>query len=564
MESFRRVHQIDLFDVQIQAGLSLISGGIAEVQTGEGKTFIAAIPAFVFSLFGRGVHVSTTNEYLSQRDYDEIRPVLRLLGVTVGCLHQDDSDAKKRNAYECDVTYGPGYEFGFHFLRDQIRTRQFLDRRLGGDFVDRLQGRSLPSRAPVQSRRSFAIIDEADSVLIDEANTPLVLSGATGSDHCNLHAMQVADRIAKGFVKDRHYRMKGRSLELLSDGNSQIQDCLSSATLGELRRPWQLYVSNSLRANHLFTRDVDYVVQDDKVAIVDSHTGRIHDERTWQNGLHQAVEVKEGLEPSPDNVVDARITRQRFLQKYDLICGLTGTAKGNESDFRDFYGMSVKSFDPNKPCQRTLLPTRFFATEEAKQAFVVTEATQFASQSRSVIVGTRSIQEANQYFRRLEARGAKVEILHGLQDRDEAEVIKQAGSPGQITVTTSIAGRGTDIRLSPAVRDAGGLHVIATQFNDSARVDRQLAGRTARQGDPGSARWTCAPNDSILANHDLPEATRIRRSLCKITEELGIGSDRLNREVKQLHQRIEAIGYDSRAKMVAHDRWMESIQKVVA
>ncbi|MEZ6134396.1 MAG: helicase-related protein [Pirellulaceae bacterium] len=566
IESFRRVLNIDLYDVQLEAGVALTLGRIAEVQTGEGKTFITAVPAFLFSLHGRGVHVATTNEYLCQRDYELLRPVYRTLGVTVGCLKTDASEQAKRGAYACDITYGPGYEFGFNYLRDQIRLRSEYEKRLGSDYLDRIQGRPPLQFAPVQPKRAFAIIDEADSVLIDEANTPLVLSGASAANPANVRALRAANSLALNMVKDVDFQVDRRRIKLLELGEQQAKVQLAAEDMGVLTRPWRVYILNALQAHYSFARDVDYVVQNATVTIVDQYTGRIHDERKWQNGLHQAVEVIEGLAPSLENIVEARITRQRFLQLYDMVCGLTGTASGNEADFRTFYGLSVQPFATHRPCLRRVLPARYFSRREFKAAHVVQEAIDVALASRSVLIGTRSIAEANHYATLFAAKQRSVNVLHGIQARDEAEIVAEAGQPGRITITTNLAGRGTDIQLADVVRRSGGLHVIATEYNDSARIDRQLAGRTARQGDAGSARWFASADDTIFTDHAdrLVLAKRMRDSLRQIASEDGITSNRIDQQFRLLQQQLERIGFERRSRMVADDRWMESIQKVVA
>ena len=374
-EAVRRVTGKTYYDVQLIAGWKLTRGLIAEIQTGEGKTLITAIPAFVHGLSGRGVHVATTNPYLSRRDYECVRPALRLLGVTVGHLDEEMSDEAKRSSYECDVTYGPGYAFGFDYLRDQIERRKFEFRPLGERFVETVRGHRFSSSQIVQRRCAVGIVDEADSVLIDEANTPLVLSGRQAGPPTDPSLYTAADELAFSMEQGLDYeKATGGKMELTQQGMERVRQSFAGLPRKHLARSWTVMVQNALKTRLSLQKDVDYIVQNDSVVIVDANTGRIHEERRWQSGLHQAVEVANGLPISVETLTEARITRQRYCQYYDVLSGLTGTAIDNAADFREFYDLDVQVVPPHRPCQRALYPARYFRWTDDKYRYIIAEA----------------------------------------------------------------------------------------------------------------------------------------------------------------------------------------------
>ena len=557
-EAMRRTTGMTYFDVQLKGGLVLAAGAIAEIQTGEGKTIITALPAFLQSLSGQAVHVATTNDYLSARDYEQLQPVYQLLGVSVRLLEPQSPPAQKRDAYASDVTYGPGYEFGFDFLRDQLTLRQRQDEPLGVQHLQRLRGHVLSRNQLVQRGRAFAIIDEADSVLIDEATTPLILSGVASAVDGDPAAYNYARDLVDQMVEHSDFLIDHtkRTVAFTASGWEAIHQALGNQPAKCLARPWSKYVENALRAKFLLKSDVHYVVREDQVMIVDQNTGRIHRERTWRAGLHQAVEVRESLEPSPEKETQGRVTRQRYCRLYSNISGLTGTARGSEDELRDFYNLAVVQIPTHRPCQRLMLPSRFFVSNSAKNAAIVKDVVRRQRLGQPVLIGTSTIQDSRALSAELQAAGARHVVLNGLQDATEASIVAQAGNAGAVTVATNMAGRGTDIRLAAAAIAAGGLHVLATQFHNSERVDRQLVGRSARQGDPGSCQFFASSEDDTLAHHGASVSAAIRSG----ADENGECRTDLTEKVRKMQSHLERKAFASRKRMVSHDQWLETVQ----
>jgi preprotein translocase subunit SecA len=562
MVAVERTLGIKYYDVQLIAGLVLAAGAVAEIQTGEGKTIITALPAYLQALLGQGVHVATTNDYLSHRDCRQLTAAYELLNMSVGLLEPQATPAQKREAYARDITYGPGYEFGFDFLRDQLTLRSRHTEPLGFRHLQRLRGQSLARDQLVQRGHAFAIIDEADSVLIDEATTPLILSGVTSAvandPALYAQAQDLVDRLEeeKDFEVDRIQR----SMLFTSAGWDAIHQAFRERPPSRLARPWSKIVENALRAKFLVRREVDYVVHDGRVKIVDPNTGRIYSERTWRAGLHQAVEVREGLQPTPEKETQARITRQRYCHCYENISGLTGTARGGEAEFHAFYALPVVEIPTNRPCRRRVFPSRFFVSKAAKYAAIVADVAQRQQQGQPVLVGTRTIQDSKALAAELTAAKVSHTVLNGLQDATEASIVGQAGDRGRVTVATNMAGRGTDIRLDSTVIAAGGLHVIAAEFHQSRRVDRQLAGRAARQGDPGSCQCFASAEDEIISSHGASLTATIQER----ADNRGECPVDLTNNVRRLQTRLERLSLASRQRMVAHDQWLESVQSSLA
>lgn len=547
-EAARRVLGIEFYNSQLLGGLALARGCIAEMQTGEGKTFTALIPAVFYSLGGNGVHLMTVNDYLAERDFELLKPVYELLGISVGFVGPEIESEEKRAAYRCDVTYGPGCEFGFDYLRDQAAIIARKKPRLGSAFRTQLRGESLPTYEPIQRARSVAIVDEADSVMIDEATTPLIL--ATGGDDPapNAHVYLQAKVSAALLTKNRHYVVdeSKRSLHLTAEGVAFLKK--QPAPRKGLDRPWRNYVEQALRADLLHDRDVYYVVADGEVQIVDQNTGRIFKDRSWKDGLHQAVQAKENVDITCENRSLARITRQRFFQLYDHVCGMTGTAKDSQSELRAIFKLEVVVIDPNKPCLRQRLPTRILADAESKFQAIIEETKSVHSTGQPVLIGTAAIEQSEAISKRMTQWGIAHELLNGKQDADEADIVSRAGVVGAVTIATNMAGRGTDIKLGPGAAELGGLHVIAVEPQESTRVDRQLVGRSARQGDPGSCRLYTAPDDSIFQRYE-PNMTAPR---------LQSKTD-IDGYIRALQQRIERTGAEHRRQMYSHDDWLEKI-----
>jgi preprotein translocase subunit SecA len=555
-EALRRTLDVELYDVQLRAGLALSRESIAEMQTGEGKTLSAALAACAFALYGKGVHVMTVNAYLAERDYEILLPAFELLGVSAGVLRSDASPEQKRDAYVRDVTYGPGYEFGFDYLRDQLNFVDRSRRRLGDSYRDRLRGRGTAVKRTLQRGHAYAIIDEADSVMIDEATTPLILSGASSDSPCSklyVSAVELAEQLELG--RDYLFDARSRRIQLTNDGMDRTNKAANANTMVGAQHPWALYVENALRAKLLLQRDVDYVIQDQQVMLVDQRTGRIFADRSWRDGLRQAVEAREGVPVTAENQSMARISRQRFLRLYTGLCGLTGTAKGVEREYRQVYQLPVVTVPLRTPSRRRVLPTRFFVDKMAKWSAIVDEVRAIHRTGQPVLVGTRTIQDSTRLAGKLDQVGVPFRLLNGRQDADEAEVVALAGQVGAVTVATNMAGRGTDIKLGSGVPDLGGLHVIACEPHESTRVDRQLIGRCARQGDPGSCRLFASAEDELIADHGPLLAHRMARS----GDPSGEIQVDLTSELARLQRRMERRAFAVRRQLFARDHWLEEV-----
>ena len=562
-EALRRTTGKIYYDCQLLGGLVLATGAIAEMQTGEGKTVTCGLPAVLYGLLGKGVHVATTNAYLAERDHEELVPVLEALGLSSSLISNDQDTQEKRNAYLSDVTYGTGYEFGFDFLRDQMAIRNRPNLQLGTRFLARLRGMKEHGITLMQRPLSFAIIDEADSVLIDEAATPLILSGSQGATIPNpavyQHAKHVANQLKEGIDFDVDWIKK--SIDLTDAGWKNIHAQLPTDVQSNLQRPWSQYIEQSIRARLILKRDVDYVVVGNEIVIVDPNTGRLHDERKWRSGLHQAIETRESVDLTEEREIEARITRQRYFAFYEQVSGMTGTAMGNEAELQEFYNLPVVKIERNKPSGRKTIRARYFSDNKSKYIAICEDAIERADKGQPVLVGTRTITQSREIAELIAEKNRPHVVLNGTQDDDEASIISVAGHGGTITIATNMAGRGTDIKLDDAARKSGGLHVIVAEHHDSPRVDRQLIGRSARQSDSGSCQFFISAEDEIVQRFDQPLAKSMRKSANKKTGECRANFDA---NIRALQTRIERIGFASRKKMVVHDHWMETVQESVA
>ena len=561
-EALRRVTGMSYYDVQLLGGFALAAGTIAEIQTGEGKTITTALPTVLHAWSGRGVHVGTTNDYLSKRDHEQLRDVYARLGLTSDHLQPQGPIDQKVAAYACDITYGPGYEFGFDFLKDQLSLRSRHQQRLGEVFLRRLQGGEDRERMQMQRGLAYAIIDEADSVLIDEATTPLILSGGASAATTAPVMYQFARQVACQLTPQHDYQLDPvkRSITLSGEGWKRIQQAFEARPQGQLARSWSQLIENALRAEYILKRDVDYVVQQGEVMIVDQNTGRIHEERKWSSGLHQAVETKECVAATVEKATHARITRQRYIGFYEGVAGLTGTASDSESELREFYQLPVVRIPTHKPCVRQPLPLRCFDNQDSKFAAIADDLAIRRRRGQPVLVGTRTIDESQRLSRRLGQQGIPHVVLNGLQDEEEAQIVARAGIAGAVTVATNMAGRGTDIKLEPKSIEAGGLHVIATEMHPSRRVDRQLAGRAARQGDPGSCQFYLSAADELIHSR----APAVAQQIVASAGESGETRKDFSADVRRVQQQAEAAALLARQNMVAHDDWMESVQSSLA
>jgi preprotein translocase subunit SecA len=494
------------YPVQLMGGFTMLNGGLAEMMTGEGKTLTAVLPAVAVALAGVPVHIITVNEYLAKRDSEHLAEVYGFFGLTVGLIQPDQEPPERVRAYACDVTYCVNKDLVFDYLRDRITQKQvkagaraLLDGWLAAD-----GGRTGPGQAKALLRGLYyAIVDEADSVLIDEARTPLIIS-AEHDDPNGRALYEQALALASTLKADEHYRlrMKERSIELTDAGRADVAEFARGLDgLWQVSRAREELVEQGLSALHLFELDRHYILAEDKVQIVDEYTGRVMADRSWEKGLHQMIEVKEGLDLTKRRDTISRITYQRYFRRYLRLAGMSGTVTEVAPEMRTVYGLDVLRIPPNRPVQRRDLGLKVFATGEARWDAVLASARSMSEAGRAVLIGTRSVAASEIIGTRLDAAGLAHEVLNARQDAREAEIIAAAGEPGRITVATNMAGRGTDILLSPEVKAAGGLHVILTEYHDSARIDRQLYGRSGRQGDPGSFESLVSMDDELFVAH---------------------------------------------------------------
>ncbi len=569
-EAVRRVTGKSYFRVQLMAGLKLAEGCVAEMATGEGKTLTSAIPGFLHSLRHPNVHVATPNAYLAQRDFEELQPVYELLGIKVGLLPEKPDAAKTKSAYQAHITYGAGYAFGFDFLRDELTRRQQPTPALGHVTMLGLRGRSIAAANFLQRGHHCSLIDEIDSVLLDEAMTPLILSVGTLQTSDDRALFCLARRAAESMEAGRHYVVatSPARIVLTDAGFDFADDVLDSphrffpaeAKLGShlkhrLKRPWHIYVENALHARLLMKQDVDYIIRDKAIHLVDQKTGRIFSDRSWRGGLHQAVEEHAGLSVSDEKSSAGRITRQTYYRLYASLCGMTGTAAGAEAEFQSIYGLKTVRIPLNRASLRKALPDRCFSSVEAKLSAVVKEALEHHRLGRPVLIGTRTIDDSERLAHLLTQAGLDHVVLNGKQDQEEADIVAGAGRSRSVTVATNMAGRGTDIKLSQTAIDSGGLHVIGVERHESRRVDGQLAGRSARAGAPGSYRFFLSADDELIL-HNAPKLSRLWKRLAD-----GHGEVRRNFEthVERAQINSERAAFLQRELMMHQDHEMQQL-----
>jgi len=485
-------------DVQLLAGYTLLKGMIAEMATGEGKTLAATLGVCTAAATGASVHVVTVNDYLAERDAEENMALYEFFGFTVGVVKQDMPVEERRAQYARNVVYVSNKELTFDYLKDVIAWSGTLSAQMKLRQLQRLR----PQAGPLLRGLHVAIVDEADSVLIDEARTPLIIS-ETLPDDLDEAVYHQAISIAQGLAASTDYVIgKDRDLWLTSVGILKISGIC--AELGSVWRSalWQKeLIQKALSALHTFHRDQHYIIADNKVQIVDEFTGRVMPDRTWERGLHQMIEAKESCEISGQRKTLAQITYQRFFGRYLLLAGMTGTAKEVAPELKRVYDLSVTKIPTHKRSRRMRSADCLFETSDERWKAVANRAIQIAAQGRSVLIGTRSVEASEVLNHLLKSQGIEHAILNARQDKEEAEAVSNAGQAGRITVATNMAGRGTDIKLSPEVAEKGGLHVILTEFHESARVDRQLFGRSARQGDPGSVEAMVSLEDELFVRY---------------------------------------------------------------
>ncbi|MFY3791576.1 accessory Sec system translocase SecA2 [Ureibacillus sp. MALMAid1270] len=514
-EAAKRVLNMRPYDVQLIGGLVLTEGNISEMATGEGKTLVASLPTYVRALEGKGVHVITVNDYLAKRDYDLIGQIHRFLGLTVGLNLPMMEQNLKKEAYNADITYGVGTEFGFDYLRDNMAHAM---------------------KDKVQRPYHFAIIDEVDSVLIDEAKTPLIIAGKMPSNE-NLH--RIAAKLAKRFKIDEDYDFddETKATSLTEQGIEKVEAAFGVDNLYDLdHQTLYHYVIQAVRAHVMFKKDVDYIVKDDKIALVDMFTGRIMEGRTLSDGLHQAIEAKEGVTITEENKSQAQITIQNYFRMYPKLAGMTGTAKTQEKEFLEVYGMRVIQIPTNKPRIRIDQPDIIFETTEAKYNYVAEEAKRRYEKGQPVLIGTTSILQSETVARYLDEKGLPYQLLNAKTVEQEVELISQAGQKGRITVATNMAGRGTDIMLGEGVAELGGLYVLGTEKHESRRIDNQLRGRSGRQGDPGESRFILSLEDDMFRRFAKDELEKFKKKM--VVDETNRVT---NKDVQELIDRTQRI-----------------------
>ena len=497
-EAAHRTLDMRHFDVQLIGGWVLLHGMVAEMETGEGKTLVATLPACTAALAGVSVHIITVNDYLAQRDAEWMAPIYRALGLTVGTIIHGMDPAAKREAYGCDITYCTNKEVAFDYLRDRIvlwdrpsRIRLQLERLYGENSrVNQLLLRGL----------HYGIVDEADSVLIDEGRTPLIISSeADGVYDPNVyeHAMGLANELVR--KEDYMVSSSERTAELTHRGKARVKDLSwDEIDFRANEEQREELIRQALVALHLFDRDKHYLIKEGKIQIIDEYTGRLMADRSWEQGLHQLIEVKEGCEVTRRKDTRARISYQRFFRRYLRLAGMTGTAREVAGELWSIYRMRVVTIPTNRPMHRHYLPDRVYRRAEKRWEALVKTVSDIHRMGRPVLVGTRSVEASEHLSGLLEDAHLPHRVLNARQDKEEAEIIALGGQPGRITVATNMAGRGTDIRLGPGVAELGGLHVIATERHEARRIDRQLFGRCGRQGDPGNCEAIISLEDDLI------------------------------------------------------------------
>ncbi|KGF13000.1 preprotein translocase subunit SecA [Peptostreptococcus sp. MV1] len=546
-EACKRVLGMRQYRVQLIGGIVLHQGKIAEMKTGEGKTLVAVAPCYLNALLGKGVHVITVNDYLAERDADTVRPVFEFLGMSVGTIITGQDPYTRRLQYNCDVSYGTNSEFGFDYLRDNM-VKNIEDK--------------------VQGKLYYCIIDEVDSILIDEARTPLIISGE-GEAISNLY--NLADDFVKTIVEeDYDLDEKEHTVSLTESGFRKAENYFKIRTITNLNN-MAIYhhINQALTAHKLMDLDDDYVVKDGEVFIVDEFTGRIMDGRRFSDGLHQAIEAKEKVEIKSDNKTMATVTYQNFFRMYEKLSGMTGTAKTEENEFEQTYHMNVVQIPTNKPVIRADLNDKVYSTEREKFAAVAEEIIKIHSTGQPILVGTATVEKSEILSKLLTDKGLKHEILNAKNNKKEAEIVAKAGMVGNITIATNMAGRGTDIKLGNGdkdmeeqVKSLGGLYVLGTERHESRRIDNQLRGRSGRQGDPGVSRFYVSIEDEIIKLYGGSAIKKLSKKL-KPDEYGALSSRSLTRAIENAQKGIEGKNFEQRKDVLKYDNVIDKQRKVI-
>ncbi len=531
-EASKRVLGMRHYDVQLIGGMVLHEGKIAEMKTGEGKTLVATLAVALNAMTGEGVHVVTVNDYLAKRDATEMGKLYEFLGYSTGCITSDiQDDQERKKQYQCDITYGTNNEFGFDYLRDNMKYS-----------LDEL----------VQRGHNYAIVDEVDSILIDEARTPLIISGPTNR---TLDNYVKADQIAKQLEKDKHFTVdeKDRVILLTAEGIAKAEELFGVDNLYSLENAILAHhLDQALKANYLFQKDVDYVVKDGEVVIVDEFTGRLSEGRRFSEGLHQALEAKEGVEIQEESQTLADITFQNYFRLYKKLAGMTGTAQTEATEFAEIYGLEVISIPTNRPVIRKDMEDLIFKSEKEKFEAVVKKIKELHKKGQPVLVGTTSIEKNELLHQMLKKEKIPHTILNAKHHEKEAQIIAQAGRKGAVTVATNMAGRGVDIKIDDEVRALGGLFILGTERHESRRIDNQLRGRAGRQGDPGASQFFLSLDDNLLR---IFGGDRIKNIMNRLGIEEGehIESKMVTRAVEKAQKKVENLHFESRKHILEYD-----------
>jgi preprotein translocase subunit SecA len=540
-EAGKRVLSMRHFDCQLVGGIILHQGKIAEMKTGEGKTLVATLPVVLNALTGKGVHLVTVNDYLARRDAEWMGRLYNFLGLSVGVIVHGLDDVQRKEAYNADITYGTNNEFGFDYLRDNMK---FYKEQL------------------VQRDLNYAIVDEVDSILIDEARTPLIISGP-GEESTSLYGR--IDAIIPLLKKETDYTVdeKAKTAMLTDDGVARCEEILKVDNLFDPANiTLQHHILQALKAHAMFARDVDYIVKDGQVVIVDEFTGRLMPGRRYSDGLHQALEAKEHVKVEAENQTLASITFQNYFRMYDKLAGMTGTADTEAVEFRQIYDLDVMVIPTNQPMQRKDFPDAVYRNQSEKYAAIVQEIARLHQKGQPVLVGTTSIEKSERISGQLNKLHIPHSVLNAKQHEMEAEIVAEAGHKGRVTIATNMAGRGTDIVLGEGVREVGGLHILGTERHESRRIDNQLRGRSGRQGDPGSSRFFLALDDDLLR---LFGSDRIAGLMDKLGMEEGqsIENAMISRAIENAQRKVEGHNFDIRKQLLEYDDVMNQQRTVI-
>ena len=543
-EGAKRVLGLFPYKVQIMGGITLHDGNIAEMRTGEGKTLTATMPVYLNALSGDGVHVVTVNEYLATRDAREMGELYNFLGLTVGLNLTGMSSEEKRAAYAADITYSTNSELGFDYLRDNMVVYK---------------------SQMVQRPLNYAVVDETDSILIDEARTPLIISGQAEKSTV---LYQRADMFVKGLKEEEDYTidLTSKTISLTDEGINKAEQTFRLPNLYDVDNSALVHhIDQALRANYIMLRDIDYVVDEGKVKIVDGFTGRIMEGRRYSDGLHQAIEAKEGVEVENESKTMATITYQNYFRMYRKLSGMTGTAKTEEEEFREIYNMNVIAIPTNRPIQRIDGHDLIYPSLRSKFCAVVQDIKQRHEAGQPILVGTVAVETSELLSNLLRAEGIPHEVLNAKNHFKEAEIIMSAGQRGAVTIATNMAGRGTDIKLGKGVKELGGLCVIGTERHESRRIDNQLRGRSGRQGDPGATQFYLSLEDDLMKRFggEKMQAIWERLNLTDEGDDNFIQSKMLTRQVESSQKRVEGNNYDTRKSVLEYDEVMREQREII-